>query len=161
MSFGFNYDFNQADDFFTSPQFEMMTSTNFYDIGVQNQANFEPPVNFIEDKESSLFISDFDCRFFQKSENKSKPDGDSTDLVISNTIDQMNVCFNEAGLGDLASEKSAKDASENIGVAKKTTKNKRRRKAKITAPRRKRKDIIFKSLLRRCRKYFHSEFEIF
>lgn len=40
-------------------------------------------------------------------------------------------------------------------------KNKKKKRSRLAAPRRRRKDIVYKSLFRRCRKYYQSEFNDF
>lgn len=155
MLTGFMLNDNETDLKMWEPLFEMQSPYNIFKLDDFDQLNYEFQNELCIDFGSSPLGQDLQFNNFEEYDHQDKPFKCSNELssviVESNDVDDLkstNIV--------LPDDSECNDTNSNLAH-----KQKKRRQTKIAAPRRKRKDIVFKSLLRRCKKYFQNEFDHF
>jgi hypothetical protein len=159
----YQYEIKHDDGFKFDPFCEDEFMINLFEGASGQEYDFSNVVSFAEPSIGTILPLDHDYLCMKAFEGKVKPSTLSVINSDANSSSDHNSTPSVTKTETLESEKVVEGVSETepIKDLQKLTTKKRKRQTKICAPRRRRKDIVFKSLLRRCRKYFQGNFDEF
>lgn len=162
MITNFNWDLKERKNDVYQFEQDFYSQDNFFVKDEKNELDFISKISFSENSEAYFLPMDQDILNVEDFENKFGKDYFTQNEVQEMKANTIEAKIDEAKNLSIQSVESTSNTINNFdGDISDKKMKKRKRYTKISGPRRKRKDIVFKSLLRRCRKYFQADFDHF